>query len=120
MIPTLAAEPEGGCVSGVIGRKASLGQGKGPDVELIVSGTGTYATYETVDGFPAIYDDVLELFCYARLVGGAYESTGVPVTFPPPPGVERHAKELDEVRAAKITTRQSQLDRRSQTNSEKE
>lgn len=107
-------------MSGVIGQRASLGQGKGPDVELIVSGTATYATYETLDGFPAVYDDKLELFCYARLSGGAYESTGVPVTAPPPTGVERHAKESPEVRAAKITQRQSEMDRRSPTTNEKE
>ena len=122
MILTLkaAAGAEGGSVSGVIRQKASLGQGKGPDVDLIVSGTGTYATYETLDGFPAIYDDFLELFCYARIVGGAYESTGVPIRSLPPPDVERYAKESDEVRGSKIAKRQTQLDRRSETTSERE
>ena len=107
-------------MSGVIGQKARLGQGRGPEVELIVSGTPTYATYETLDGFPAIYDENRELFCYARIVDGAYESTGVPVTDPPPPGVELHAKESTEVRAAKIAKRQSQMDRRSHTTNERE
>ena len=120
MIPTLAATPEGRLVSGVIGQKASLGQGKGPDVELIVTGTGTYATYETLSGFPAIYDDFLELFCYARLVGGAYESTGVPLRSPPPPDVERHAKESDAVRMGKIARRQLELDRRASSSHGKE
>jgi hypothetical protein len=41
-------------VSGIIGQKASLGQANGSEVELIVSGTALYATYETLDGFPAI------------------------------------------------------------------
>jgi hypothetical protein len=101
-------------VSGIIGQKASLGQANGSEVELIVSGTALYATYETLDGFPAIYDEDLGLFCYARVVAGKYQSTGVPVTSPPPPDVDQHAKESEEVRAAKILERQAQMERRSQ------
>jgi hypothetical protein len=107
-------------MSGVIGEKASLGQGKGPEVELIVTGTAAYSTYETLDGYPAIYDDALELFCYARVVAGAYQSTGVPVTEAPPPGVERHAKESAEARTRKTRARQSQIDGRSQAAKEKQ
>ena len=92
-------------MSGVVNQRARLGQGKGPDVELIVNGTRAYATYETLDGFPAIYDTTRELFCYAILVAGEFQSTGVPVTAAPPLGVERHANESTEVRAAKIAGR---------------
>lgn len=98
-------------MSGVIREKALLGQGKGPEVELMVSGTSVYSTYETLDGFSAVYDNALELFCYATVVNGAYQSTGVPVTAPPPASAQRHAAESDEVRAEKIARRQSQLDR---------
>jgi hypothetical protein len=101
-------------VSGIIGQRASLGQANGPDVDLVVSGTETYATYETLDGFPAIYDTKLGLFCYARVVDGRYVSTGVPVTAAPPDGVERHAKESDDVRAAKIHERRSKMNQRTQ------
>jgi hypothetical protein len=69
-----------------------MGQGKRPDEEPIVSGTGRYASCETIDGFPAIYDDFLKRFCYARLAGGAYESTGMPVTCPPLPDILWNAK----------------------------
>jgi hypothetical protein len=100
-------------VSGIMSQKVSLGQEHGPDVELIVSGTALYATYETLDGFPAIYDEGLGLFCYARIVAGRYESTGVPVTAPPPPAVDQHAKESEDVRTAKIQARQAQMERRS-------
>lgn len=96
-------------MSGVINERVKLGQGKGPDVELIVKGTELYATYHTPDGYPVVYDDDLELFSYARLVDGRLESTGVPVTEPPPPGLDREAREADEVRAAKISQRESQL-----------
>jgi hypothetical protein len=98
---------------GVFGEKVSLGQANGPDVELIVSGTELYATYETPDGYPAIYDDSLGLFCYARVVAGKFESTGVPVKSPPPSGVVRKATESDEVRMRKIEERSQQLDLRS-------
>lgn len=94
-------------MSGIIGQKVSLGQANGPEVELIVSGTREYATYETLDGFPAIYDNGAGLFCYARVVEGRYESTGVPVTAAPPAGVHKHEKESDSVRAAKIQARRS-------------
>ncbi len=99
-------------MSGIIGQRVSLGQENGPDVDLFVSGTETYATYETPDGFPAIYDTPLGLFCYARVAEGRYESTGVPVTAAPPAGTQRHAKESEDVRAAKIRQRRSHMNRR--------
>ena len=105
---------------GVFGEKVSLGQANGPDVELIVRGTEFYATYETPDGFPAVYDESLGLFCYARIVGGEFETTGIPVTSPPPPSVERHATESDEVRQRKIRQRTLQMDRRSHMTPETE
>jgi hypothetical protein len=90
-------------VSGVIGQRVVLGQGRGPDVELRVTGTPLYATYETLDGYPAVYDPHRELFCFARLSrAGAFLSTGVSVLSPPPPGLRRHVHESDHVRTAKI------------------
>lgn len=102
-------------MSGVVNQRVSLGQGNGPDVELIVSGTAMYATYHTPEGFPVVYDDDLGLFAYARLVDEKLESTGVPVASPPPPDVDRHAKEADDVRARKISERESHLDRSSRS-----
>jgi hypothetical protein len=96
---------------GMFGQKVPMGQANGPDVDLIVSGTELYATYETPDGFPAIYDDALGLFCYARLADGRFESTGVSVAQPPPPGVELHAAESDAVKQRKIQERMRQMDR---------
>ncbi len=61
---------------GMFGQKVPMGQANGPDVDLIVSGTELYATYETPEGFPAVYDDALGLFCYARIVGGRFEVIG--------------------------------------------
>lgn len=105
-------------MSGVINQRVTLGQGNGPDVELVVSGTALYATYHTPDGFPVVYDDDLGLFSYARLVEGQLTSTGVPIGSPPPPGVDRHAKEADEVRGRKISERESHLDRSSRGSEE--
>ena len=89
-------------MSGVVRQTATLGQADGSEVELVVTGTKSYATYETPDGYPVTYDQDLGLFCYARVIGGAFESTGVPVTQPPPHDLVKHAAESDEVRAAKI------------------
>jgi hypothetical protein len=97
---------------GAFGEKATLGQANGPDVDLIVRGTELYATYETLEGFPAIYDETLGLFCYARVEAGRFHSTGVPVTSAPPLGVEKHASESDEVRLEKIKQRRQEMERR--------
>ena len=105
-------------MSGIVGQKVRLGQADGSEVELIVSGTRLYATYETPDGFPAVYDQTLGRFCYARLVSGRLESTGVPVDLPPPPGVEPHARESEEVRSQKIREREIQMERQSRPTEE--
>jgi hypothetical protein len=89
-------------MSGVQNQRVQLGQAKGPEVELMVSGTQQYATYETLDGYPAIYDDAAGLYCYAVVTAGRYRTTGVSIATPVPQGVVRHAKESDAVRGAKI------------------
>ncbi len=101
-------------MSALFGERVILGQANGPDVELIVSGDEWYASYQTVNGFPAIYDEGHGLFCYARLVGGAFVSTGVAVTDPPPPDVEPKSEESGAVRQAKAAAAQ----RRRQTTAE--
>jgi hypothetical protein len=106
-------------VSGIINQKAVLGQENGPDVELVVSGTAVYATYETLDGFPAVYDTDKGLFCYARVTDGRYVSTGVPVTSAPPTDVERHLKESDAVRQSRIVEREREMERRASRKSER-
>ena len=97
---------------GVFGEEVLLSQANGPDIPLIVRGTELYGTYETPDGFPVVYDDAHGLFCYARVVAGEFQSTGVPSTSSPPPEVERHATESDEVRARKIEQRTRRLSQR--------
>jgi hypothetical protein len=101
-------------VVGLFGQRVKLGQANGPDVDLIVSGTELYANYETPDGYPAVYDDSLGLFTYARVADGRFQSTGVPVTSAPPPGLQKHAKESDAVRAEKFDERTRDMELRSQ------
>lgn len=96
-------------MAGMFGGQVPMGQANGPDVDLVVRGTEYYATYETPDGYPAVYDDLLGLFCYALVVSGEFRTTGVPVTEPPPPGMEPHANESDDVRMRKIAERELQL-----------
>ena len=98
-------------MTGIVNQRVSLGQANGPDIELVVSGTELYATYETPEGFPVIYDDALGLFCYARLADGSFQSTGVPVSSAPPRGVQLHARETDEVRNEKIRKRSLEWER---------
>lgn len=97
-------------MTAMFGEKVMLGQANGPEVELVVSGTRLYATYETKEGYPAVYDERLGIFCYARLVDGAFVSTAVAVTAPPPSGLELHAREADQVRAEKIRQRQQSIE----------
>jgi hypothetical protein len=92
-------------MSKITGEEVTLGQENGPDVRLVVYGDEFYARYETPDGYPAIYDEDRGLFCYAFLEDGRYASTGVPVTDPPPTGVERHAQESAAVRQEKSSAR---------------
>ncbi len=97
---------------GVFGEQVLLGQANGPELSLIVRGTERYATYQTSDGFPVVYDDALGLFCYARVVNGEFQSTGITAASSAPDGVVRHATESDEVRSRKIDERERQLAQR--------
>lgn len=90
-------------MTAIYGERLTFGQRNGPEVQLVVFGDELYARYETLDGYSAVYDDASGLFCYARLVDGAFVSSGVPVTAPPPPGAVPHGKESDAVRQAKST-----------------
>ena len=94
------------------GEKVSLGQASGADVELVVEGDNEYASYETTDGFPVVYDDSLGLFCYTALDSGRLLSTGVPMAETPPPSCPRHGRESQEVRREKSAQRQAMRDAR--------
>ncbi len=95
---------------GVFEHKSLLGQLNGPDIELVVSGTELYATYETAEGYSVVYDDVLGLFCYASLKHGQFETTRIPASSPPPEGAVLHGRETDDVRSNKIKERMEKLD----------
>jgi hypothetical protein len=95
-------------MTAVNNQKAWLGQANGPEVELIVSGNPLYATYQTPQGYAAIYDDELGLYCYADLQEGSYVSTGISVALPAPAGLPPQLMESGEVRARK-SERHAQL-----------
>ena len=99
-------------MSGIYGQQVSLGQANGPEVDLIVDGTELYAHYETPAGHPVVYDDGLGLFCYARVIQGAFQSSGIPLRDPPPPGIEIHSRESDEIRKKKIAERVFHMEQR--------
>jgi hypothetical protein len=100
--------------------RVTLGQSDGSEVELVVNGTALYATYETLEGYPVVYESDAGMFCYARLSDGRFESSGVPVALPPPSGVRPHEKESDDVRAMRIEERRAQIEQRSRGSREQE
>lgn len=92
-------------MSAILGERLTFGQRSGPEVRLVVRGDEFYARHETEAGYTAVYDDALGVFCYAQLVGGAFVSSGMPVSAGPPPGVPRHLHEVSPVRRAKRAAR---------------
>lgn len=88
-------------MTAIHGERHRLGQENGPEVELRVFGDEHRARYETLDGYTAVYDEVRGLFCYAKLEGGSFASTGVPITEPVPAGLTPHLDETPEARIAK-------------------
>jgi hypothetical protein len=94
-------------------RSVTLGQANGPDVELRVEGDESYATYQTLGGRPAVYDEQAGLFCYARLVDGRFVSTGTPISEPPPrDAAPVHAEESPSVRHARAAETRARRARR--------
>jgi hypothetical protein len=86
-----------------------LEQENGEDISLVVSGTELYATYQTLDGYPVVYDEPAGLFCYARVIEGEFVSTGVPVGEQVPADVGKGSVESDRVRMRKIEQRQREM-----------
>jgi hypothetical protein len=92
-------------MSAIRGERVKLRQRSGEEVELVVSGDEHYATYETVEGFPVIFDDQAGSFCHARLNNGRLESTSIPAQASPPTGAVKHVQESAEVRQERARTR---------------
>jgi hypothetical protein len=92
-------------VTAIFGETFNFKQENGPEVPLAVFGDEYYARYETANGYTAIYDSELGLYCYAMLRDGKLVSSKIPITEPPPPGVAPHLEESDSVRAAKAAAK---------------
>ena len=92
-------------MSAIFGELMSFDQEKGPEVKLRVFGDEFYARYETEEGYTAIYDEDLGLFTYARLKDGRFLSSGLDLSRSPPPDLEKHLEESDEVRLDKAAKR---------------
>ena len=92
-------------MSAIFGELMSFDQENGPEVKLRVFGDEFYARYETEEGYTAIYDDDLGLFTYARLKDGRFLSSGLDLSRSPPPDLEKHLEESDEVRLDKAAKR---------------
>lgn len=94
-------------MSAIFGETMRFGQANGPEIALRVFGDENYARYEDLDGYSAVYDDELGVFCYARLSAGSFRSTGVPLSEPPPAGLVRHLQESHETIVARAKARKS-------------
>ena len=92
-------------MSAIFGEILTFGQEKGPEIALRVFGDEHYARYENLDGYSAIYDGQLGVFCYARLAAGSFRSTGTPLSARPPAGLVRHLQESQETIAARAQAR---------------
>ena len=92
-------------MSAIFGEILTFGQENGPEIALRVFGDEHYARYENIDGYSAIYDDQLGVFCYARLSAGSFRSTGTPLSARPPAGLVRHLQESQETIAARAQAR---------------
>lgn len=93
-------------MSAIFGEVLTLGQANGPDIALKIFGDEHYARYESLDGYSAVYDDELGLFCYARLTAaGSFRSTGTPLSQPPPQGLPRHLQESRRTVVARAEAR---------------
>ena len=92
-------------MSAIFGEILRFGQSKGPEISLKVFGDEYYARYEDMNGYSAIYDDELGVFCYARLSAGSFRSTGTPLSEPVPEGLVRHLQESQETIVARARAR---------------
>ncbi|MGI6856888.1 M6 family metalloprotease domain-containing protein [Mesorhizobium sp. 1B3] len=93
-------------MSAIFGEVLTLGQANGPDIALKIFGDEHYARYENLDGYSAVYDDELGLFCYARLTAaGSFRSTGTALSRPPPQGLPRHLQESRRTVVARAEAR---------------
>ena len=92
-------------MSAIFGELMSFDQENGPEIKLRVFGDEFYARYETEEGYTAIYDEDLGLFTYARLKDGRFFSSGLDLSRSPPPGLEKHLEESDDVRLDKAAKR---------------
>lgn len=92
-------------MSAIFGEVLTFGQSKGPEITLKVFGDEHYARYESMDGYSAVYDEELGVFCYARLSTGSFCSTGTPLSQPVPAGLVRYLQESQKTIAARAGAR---------------
>lgn len=80
-------------MAGVFSHTSLFSQPSGTPIKLVVYGDEFYARRETEDGYTAVFDATLGLFCYAIVINGSFISCGIPVTEPAPSEIRRHLHE---------------------------
>ena len=89
-------------MSALIGETIVCGQHTGDDVQLRIFGDEFYARYEALDGHTVLYDKNYGGYCYALLAAGRFVSSGVPIGKSLPLGLQKHLKEVPDVRNEKF------------------
>ncbi|WBW98358.1 M6 family metalloprotease domain-containing protein [Oceanirhabdus sp. W0125-5] len=95
-------------MSVIVGEILTFSHGDG-EIELRVYGDEFLARYESLDGYTAVRDNDLNIFCYASLHDGKLVSTGKDITGPIPNGITRHLKENQSERKRKFNDRHREI-----------
>ncbi|MDO8161788.1 M6 family metalloprotease domain-containing protein [Bacillus toyonensis] len=95
-------------MSAIVGEILSFPHGN-DKIKLRVFGDEFYARYESIDGFTAIYDNDLGIYCFADLQDGKFISSGKDITGPVPQGIPHHLKEDSSVKTKKFTEKYNKI-----------
>jgi len=106
-------------MSAIFGETLSFTQGEGAPIQLVAYGDDMHARYETVDGYTVVYDEGMQLYCFAQPDPNVPDrrpgevppprqpplvSSGVPATGRPPNGIRRRLRGPGWVRNDAVRT----------------
>ncbi len=93
-------------MSAIFGELLTFSQESGADVKLRVYGDRVLRPLRDGRCYSVIYDqNPGYAHAYALLADGAFVSSGIDLSFGPPPGAEPHLEESDQMRSLKAERR---------------
>ncbi len=90
-------------MSAIFGELLSFPQRVGGTIRLRTFGDEHFSRLETQEGFTAVYDTALGVYCYAQLAGNQLQSSGVALSQAAPAGLVRHLRPLRAPDAPPVT-----------------